>query len=197
MLWYLLAIGLSQASEGSNHSIHMRVEHLPLPENISGLNSTLNRWTPWIVYSNSDWMIKGTLVANAQSQQSNTSETTEQTLLSQTLLGLEGERIISLNNLDWTVGFGLHNNLPIVRQYSSQFTESEQEDVDAQTQSQQAELSFTRMRIPCTVQIPIQKHVQVGLGFQVSYTIQRSQSDFTTYLNTALYSSPILTIQTR
>ena len=197
MLWYILAIGLSQASEDSKASIHVRVEHLPLPENTSGLNSTLNRWTPWIVYSNNDWMIKGTLVANAQSQQSSTSETTEQALLSQTLLGLEGERIVPLNNLDWTIGFGLHSNLPIVRQYSSQFTESEQKDVDAQTQNQQAELSFTRMRIPCTVQIPIQKHLQVGLGFQVSYTIQRSQSDFTTYLNTALYSSPILTIQTR
>ena len=197
MLLYLLTIGLSQASEDSKHSINVRVEHLPLPENINGLSSTLNRWTPWIVYSNSDWMIKGSLLANFQSQQSKTSETAEQTLLSQTHLGIEAERIVSLHNVDWTVGFGLHNNFPIVRQYSSQFTEPEQEDVDAQTQSQQADLSFTRVRIPCTVQIPIQKHLQVGLGFQVSYTIQRSQSDFTTYLNTALYSSPLLTLQTR
>ena len=42
MLLYLLTIGLSQASEDSKHSINVRVEHLPLPENINGLSSTLN-----------------------------------------------------------------------------------------------------------------------------------------------------------
>ena len=197
MFWYLFAIGLSQATEGPEHSIGLRVEYLPMPENLSGLNSTLNRWTPWLMYTNKGWNIKGSLLANAQSQQARTSETTEQTFSSQTLFAIEGERIASSNHLDWTIGFGVQNNLPIIRQYSSQFTESEQDDVDTQTQNQQAELSFTRFRIPCTVQIPIQKHLQVGLGFQTSYTIQRSQSDFTTYLNTSWYTSPILTIQTR
>ena len=197
MLWYLLALSPSQASENPTSPIAMRIEYLPLPDDLSGLNSTLNPWMPWLVYTNREWTLKGSIIANAQTQQSNTSETVEQTLLSETILAFEGERIVSSKNVDWNIGFGIHSNLPIVKQYSSQFTDSEQDDVDTQTQNQQAELSFTRIRIPCTVQVPIHKHLQVGLGVQTSYTIQRSQSDFTTYLNTAWYTSPILTLQTR
>ena len=197
MLWYLLTLGLAQASDDSPSPLAIRIEHLPLPDDLSGLNSTFSPWMPWLVYTNREWSIKGSIVTNAQTQQSKTSETVEQTILSETLLGLEGERIIASDNFSWNVGLGVHSNLPLVRQYSSQFTDSEQDDVDTQTQNQQAELSFTRIRVPCTVQVPIHKRVQVGLGFQTTYTIQRSQSDFTTYLHTAWYTSPILTLQSR
>ena len=197
MLWYFLSLGLSQASEDATAPLSMRIEHLALPEDLSGLNSTLSPWMPWLVYTNPEWAFKGSIFANAQTQQSNTSETVEQTIISETLIAVEAERIIASKNFDWNIGFGVHSNLPLVKQYSSQFTDSEQDDVDTQTQNQQAELSFTRLRIPCTVQVPIHKHLQVGLGVQTSYTIQRSQSDFTTYFNTAWYTSPILTLQTR
>ena len=197
MLWYALTIGLSQAAEDSLSPVGLRIEHLPLPDNLSGLNSALNRWTPWVMYNHQYWNIKGTFMVNGQFQQSKTSETTEQTQLYQTLLGIEGERILSSGIFEWNVGLGVQSNIPVVKQYSSQFTESEQEDVDVQTQNQQAELSFTSIRIPCTVQIPIQKHLQIGLGLQTSYIIQRSESDFTTYLNTSWYTSPILMIAIR
>ena len=157
MLWYALTIGLSQAAEDSLSPVGLRIEHLPLPDNLSGLNSALNRWTPWVMYNHQYWNIKGTFMVNGQFQQSKTSETTEQTQLYQTLLGIEGERILSSGIFEWNVGLGVQSNIPVVKQYSSQFTESEQEDVDVQTQNQQAELSFTSIRIPCTVQIPIQK----------------------------------------
>ena len=197
MFWYVFAIGLSHAAENSDRPIGVRIEHLPLPDNLSDLNDTQSRWMPWLVYKKGEWNIKGSVMANSNSQQSKTSETTEQTVSSQTLLAIEGERILSSGHLNWTIGLGIHSNLPVIKQYSSQFTESEQEDVDTQVQNQMADLSFTRFRLPCTVQIPVQKHLQVGLGFQTSYTIQRSQSDFTTYLNTSWYTSPILTVQIR
>ena len=197
MLWYALAIGLAQAAGNSTGPLGLRVEHLPLPDNLNGLDGTLNRWTPWLVYNHQHWNIKGTISVNGQFQQSKTSETTEQTQLYQTLLGMEGERIVSSEHFEWTIGLGVQSNFPVVRQYSSQFTQSEQEDVDTQTQNQRAELSFTSIRFPCTVQIPLQDRLQIGLGLQTSYIIQRSESDFTTYLNTSWYSSPILMIEIR
>ena len=131
------------------------------------------------------------------SQQSKTSETFERTIFSQSLMGLEVERTILSGQMQWNIGAGIQSNIPIITQHSTQFTELEQETVNTQTESQEAELAFTRLRTPCTVQIPVQKHLNIGLGVQTSYTIQRSQSDFTTYFNTSWYTSPIVTIEIR
>lgn len=197
MLLLLCTIGLVNAQNNEPYSLGFRVEHLPMFRDDNDLQNTIHPWLPWMVYSNRNWTFKGTLLTNTQSQQSKTSETVDRTLFSQTLLGLEGERIVSSESVHWNIGVGLQSNMPFIKQQSTQLTELEQEDVNTQTQNQEAELAFTRIRIPVTVQIPIQQHLQMGIGIQTSYTIQRSQSDFTTYFNTSWYTSPILFIQIR
>lgn len=195
LLFY--TIGLVSAQNDAPYAFGFRIDHLPTLEADDELPNTVRPWIPWMVYSNQSWTLKGTLLTNTYSQQSKTSETIDRTLFSQTLLGLEGERTISSGPMHWNIGVGLQSNMPFIRQESTQLTELEQEDVNTQAQNQEAELAFTSIRIPLTVQIPVQKHLQVGLGIQTSYTIQRSQSDFTTYFNTSWYTSPIIFVQIR
>ena len=197
MLLLLWTLSVVHAQENDAYYFGLRIEHQPIPETVSGLNGTIDKWLPWMIYSNPKWTFKGTVLPNLSSQQSKTSETIDNLLISQTLLSLEGERTISSDILHWNIGLGLQSNIPLIKQQSTQYTELEQEDVDTQIQNQEAEIAYTRIRIPCTVQVPIQKHLQFGLGFQTSYTIQRSQSDFTTYFNTSWYTSPIIFVQIR
>lgn len=196
MLLFFCTTGLVFAQGDETTSFGFRVEHLPAIE-AQEVNETIHPWIPWFIFGNQNWTLKGTFLTNSMSQQSKTSETFERTIFSQSLMGLEVERTILSGQLQWNIGAGIQSNIPIITQQSTQFTELEQETVNTQTESQEAELAFTRLRIPCTVQIPIQKHLNIGLGVQTSYTLQRSQSDFTTYFNTSWYTSPIVTIEIR
>ena len=148
MLLIFCTLSLVWAQKDVSTSFGFRIEHLPTSTENNEMSSTIHPWTPWLVYGKQNWTLKGTLLTNAQSQQSQTSETVDRTVFSQTLIGLEAERTFLQGPLQWNIGAGVQSNIPFITQKSTQFTELEQESVNTQTENQEAELAFTRIRIP-------------------------------------------------
>ena len=111
-------------------------------------------------------------------------------LFSETLLGLEGERTIP-RSLHWNLGLVSRDTCHSSdrAQHNDRFENRMMWTHKHKTKRQNFPLQDS---IPVSSsQFPIQQRLQVGLGLQTSYTIQRSQSDFTTYFNTSWYTSPI------
>ena len=153
------------------------------------------QWTPWLKWSkwqNEGWVFKGSLRYNGSSTQSKTAESSFQSSLSEVTLGTEVERRFGHDDLTWLVGFGAFTNIPFIVQQSSEYTTSEQSDIDAQLQNKKAETAYTQFRVPVTLLIPITKHLSFGLGASFSLNIQRSQSDFETVLETQTQTVPLL-----
>lgn len=172
-----------------------RVEHMPDFQKESAQNVSLHSWLPWCIYGHNTWLIKGSVLSYGSSQRANTSETQTSIVTSEVFLALEAEKIFSLRSFNWHVGFGVQSNVPIINQRSSQFTEREQEDIDIQLQNTRAALSYTGIRMPVMVQLPIHSNLSFGIGLQNILLLQRSESDYTTYFDTTWRTSPLLSIQ--
>jgi len=156
------------------------------------LHTQYIQWTPWLKWQTDDWTLKGSFLYNSSYTQSNTAESSLQTRLTEMTLGAEIERRFGSEELTWLIGFGGFTNIPFVVQQSSEYTASEQSDVDAQIQNKKAETAYTRFRIPIAVLIPVKQHLSFGLGACFSLNIQRSQSDFETLLETETQTVPLL-----
>ena len=150
------------------------------------------QWTPWLKWQTEEWTLKGSLLYNSAYTQSNTAESSFQTRLTEMTLGAEVERRIGYDELTWLMGFGGFTNVPFVVQQSSEYTTSEQNDIDAQLQNKKAETAYTQFRVPVALLIPIKQHLSFGLGACFSLNIQRSQSDFETVLETQTQTVPLL-----
>ena len=150
------------------------------------------QWTPWLTWHNEDWMLKSSLRYNGSYVQSKTAESSFQTRFSEMTVGAEAERRFGDEDLMWLIGFGAFTNIPFLVQQSSEYTTSEQSDIDAQLQNQKAETAYTQFRVPITFLIAINRHLSFGLGAHFSLNIQRSQSDFETVLETQTQTVPML-----
>ena len=191
--WLTWLIGLAQAGElGVRLDLYPRAEQQDVDAQL--------QWTPWLRWNNEDWIFKGTLGVDGEYTQSQTAETKTHSRQSQVLLGGEVEKRIRGENADgksaeWLVGIGLQSNIPILSQYSSLYTDTEQQDVDAQLQNQFAEQAYTAFSLPVTFMIPIKEDFAVGLGARGTYRIRRTSSDFQTTYSSEMSLIPMLSIE--
>ncbi len=163
--------------------------------------STLH-WTPWIRWNNEAWVFKGNLGIDGEYTQSKTADTTTYSRQSRVLVGGEVEKRIptkhpSGDTAEWLIGFGIQGNVPFLSQYSSLYTSTEQQDVDAQLQNQFAEQAYTAFSVPITFMIPLQDQLFVGLGARGTYKIRRTSSDFETTYSSEMTLIPMLTFEGR
>lgn len=195
LLFSLMGASSAEESIEAPSYIGVRIEHMPVSEYSLTQGIPVQSWLPWGVYGTNQWIIKGSVLSYGYSDRSKTSETQRQTVASELFMALEVEKIYSVQSVNWHVGIGVQSNIPFVKQTSSQFTELEQQDIDIQLQNTKAELSYTGVRFPTTIQIPIHSNVFVGMGLQNTVIVQRSESDYTTYFNTTWSTSPLLSVQ--
>jgi len=198
MLAFLFAFTSTSFAEDSSKApsyIGVRIEHMPFSEYTPTQDSPVQSWLPWVVYGTNQWLIKGCILSYGYSDRSKTSETQSQTVASEIFMAFEVEKIYSLQSVNWHVGLGVQSNVPFVKQTSSQFTELEQQDIDIQLQNTRAELSYSGVRLPTSIQIPIHSSILLGIGLQNALILQRSESDYTTYFNMTWHTGPLLSIQ--
>ena len=195
LLFSLMAASFAEESIDTPSYIGARIEHMPIPEYSLTEGIPVQPWLPWGVYGTNQWLIKGSILSYGYSDRSKASETQNQTVASELFMALEVEKIYPLQSVNWHIGIGVQSNIPFVKQTSSQFTDLEQQDIDTQLQNTRAELSYTGVRLPTTIQIPIHSNVLFGIGLQNTLILQRSESDYTTYFNTTWRTSPLLSIQ--
>ena len=93
-----------------------------------------------------------------------TTDTTAQQRFGQIALGADVEKYWITDNLRWSIGLGTIGNIPLWSIQSSQYTSTEQEDINAQSSVQKSEIRQLGIRFPLTTSFNVQEDIQLGIG---------------------------------
>ena len=143
----------------SNWNQYILEESLDHPLSINHL-----KWIPWGTATFDSWAVQYTVLPRFIQNTNRTTDTTEQQIFGHATLGINVERLWSTENVQWSFGVGTIGNIPLWSIQSSQYTATEQEDIDAQSSVRRSEIRQFGIRLPFTTSFHIQENIQLGLG---------------------------------
>ena len=206
---WLPSIGVKVEYTASN-PLQSTLTQSSMGTSLFSTGASQSKWTPWLLYNRQNWQHKLLLQASSLNHYSSTAASTANTNLTLGVFAIESERIVQSamprqpdnsqqqekqDLLYWRIGLGLHAFIPYVRQQDSLYTPTEQESITQNARSLQSQLAQIQIHVPLSLNLPIQDHIQIGLGIRTHLDIQRQETDYTLEWTQHLSTNPTFCIQ--